>query len=149
LLEHIWHIWPRYLQCVAGLAAVSVLLCCPLLQQIKYLASALSCSALRGWLLSAYDVRACAIEVVWRWLGLVQPPGLPHQQQLQAMEALTIYCPLGHALGLGGCSAALEDAAFKVGGFGRVVWGPVFGVPVWCTFAHCAVFVAGHCVPAG
>lgn len=71
-------------------------------------------SALRGWLLSAYDVRACAIEVVWRWLALVQPPGQPHQQQLAAMEALTIYCPLGHALGLGGCSAALEDAAFKV-----------------------------------
>jgi hypothetical protein len=63
-------------------------------------------------------VRACAIEVVWRWLGLVQPPGLPHQQQLQAMEALTIYCPLGHALGLGGCSAALEDTAIQVVLFG-------------------------------
>jgi hypothetical protein len=31
------------------------------------------------------------------------------------MEALTIYCPLGHALGLGVCAAGLEDAAFKVG----------------------------------
>jgi (p)ppGpp synthase/HD superfamily hydrolase len=82
----------------------------------------ITCSALRGWLLSAYDVRACAIEVVWRWLGLVQPPGQPHQQQLQAMEALTIYCPLGHALGLGGCSAALEDAAFKVRGVVRCKW---------------------------
>lgn len=92
-----------------------------------------ACSALRGWLLSAYDVRAAAIEVVWRWLDLAGPLGThnsnmassstsssvdqrpKHQQQLLAMEALTIYCPLGHALGLGVCAAGLEDAAFKVG----------------------------------
>jgi hypothetical protein len=37
-----------------------------------------------------------------------------HQQQLQALEALTIFCPLGHALGLGVCAAGMEDAAFKV-----------------------------------
>jgi hypothetical protein len=97
------------------------------------------CSALRGWLLSAYDVRAAAIEVVWRWLDLAGPLATTntpsssagsgssagssssssgdrpqHQQQLLAMEALTIYCPLGHALGLGVCAAGLEDAAFKV-----------------------------------
>eukprot|EP00878_Enallax_costatus_P026553 GHUV01028499.1.p1 GENE.GHUV01028499.1~~GHUV01028499.1.p1 ORF type:complete len:226 (+),score=52.05 GHUV01028499.1:882-1559(+) len=71
-------------------------------------------SALRSWLLSAYDVRACAIEVVWRWLGLAQPPEQIYKQQLLAMESLTIYCPLGHALGLGVCSTALEDSAFKV-----------------------------------
>jgi hypothetical protein len=93
------------------------------------------CSALRGWLLSAYDVRAAAIEVAWRWLDLAGPlnniaaPSSSasgssngerpqHQQQLLAMEALTIYCPLGHALGLGVCAAGLEDAAFKVGSAG-------------------------------
>lgn len=85
-------------------------------------------SALRGWLLSAFDVRAAAIEVAWRWLDMAGPlneiaaPSSSsssgqrpkHQQQLLAMEALTIYCPLGHALGLGVCAAGLEDAAFKV-----------------------------------
>lgn len=100
-----------------------------------------ACSALRGWLLTAYDVRAAAMEVVWRWLDLAGPlnnisaPSSSasgsssasssgerpkYQQQLLAMEALTIYCPLGHALGLGVCAAGLEDAAFKVGSAG---WG--------------------------
>jgi (p)ppGpp synthase/HD superfamily hydrolase len=75
-------------------------------------------------------VRAAAIEVVWRWLDLAGPLAATkapsssssssgerpqYQQQLLAMEALTIYCPLGHALGLGVCAAGLEDAAFKVG----------------------------------
>jgi hypothetical protein len=93
-----------------------------------------ACSALRGWLLSVYDVRAAAIEVAWRWLDLAGPlndfstPSSSssssgsgerpkYQQQLLAMEALTIYCPLGHALGLGVCAAGLEDAAFKVSMF--------------------------------
>jgi hypothetical protein len=75
-------------------------------------------------------VRAAAIEVVWRWLDLAGSlssgssngssgrhgwAAAPHhQQQLLAMEALTIFCPVGHALGLGVCAAGLEDAAFKV-----------------------------------
>eukprot|EP00775_Hariotina_reticulata_P012229 gene12229-12367_t len=85
-------------------------------------------SALRSWLLTAYDVRACAVEVAWRWLDLAQQQQQPQQQggeqqqalanlaqqQLCALEALTIYCPLGHALGLGVCATGLEDAAFKV-----------------------------------
>jgi hypothetical protein len=121
----------------SGCASMCVLLLCSAvlcsLQQMSGLPTP-ACSALRGWLLSAYDVRACAIEVVWRWLGLVQPPGLPHQQQLQALEALTIYCPLGHALGLGGCSAALEDAAFKVGGVSESFFGSVLQYDT----VHCA-----------
>jgi len=73
-------------------------------------------------------VRACAVEVAWRWLHLAQQQQQPPpaddrqqaladlaQQQLWALEALTIYCPLGHALGLGLCATGLEDAAFKVG----------------------------------
>jgi hypothetical protein len=60
--------------------------------------------------------------------------------KLQAMEALIIHCLLGHALGLGGCSAALEDAAFKVGaggggGMRLLVWGVLY-----CDVAHCAFF---------
>ena len=105
---------------------------------MPFLAAHCCLSALRGWLLSVYDVRAAAIEVAWRWLDLAGPlndfstPSSSsssssssstnssgerpkYQQQLLAMEALTIYCPLGHALGLGVCAAGLEDAAFKVG----------------------------------
>jgi hypothetical protein len=63
--------------------------------------------------LSAYDARAAAVEVVSRWVALSRLAALPaYEAQLVALEALQVYAPLAHALGLGPLAAAMEDAAF-------------------------------------
>ena len=36
------------------------------------------------------------------------------EQQIMALEALQLFAPLGHALGLGTVSAKIEDICFKV-----------------------------------
>jgi (p)ppGpp synthase/HD superfamily hydrolase len=65
--------------------------------------------------LSAYDVRGAVLEVASRWVGMAHVRGLPvYEQQLVALEALQVFAPLAHALGLGALGAQMEDAAFQV-----------------------------------
>lgn len=72
-------------------------------------------SAIREWCLAVHDVRASVVEVVSRWNELRHMGGLPkHEQQSIAIVALQVHAPLGHALGLGPISAALEDLCFQV-----------------------------------
>jgi hypothetical protein len=77
-------------------------------------------------------VRATAIEVVCRLedlrrLGGAGAAAPRYERQVAALEALQIYAPMGHALGMGRLAAELEDACFQV----RVVvfvcrgWGPL------------------------
>lgn len=62
-----------------------------------------------------FDVRATVIEVVSRWVNLQHLDQLPvYEKQLVALEALQIYAPLGHAVGVGPISAQMEDESFKV-----------------------------------
>lgn len=70
-------------------------------------------------MLSAYDVRGAVLEVASRWVGLGHIGSLPvYEQQLVALEALQIFAPLAHALGLGALAAEMEDTAFQVGAGG-------------------------------
>lgn len=72
-------------------------------------------SAVREWCLAALDVRASIVEVVCRWEELRHQHTSPmYHQQLKALEALQIYAPLGHALGIGAISAQMEDMCFQV-----------------------------------
>ncbi|KAL4427713.1 hypothetical protein ABPG75_001802 [Micractinium tetrahymenae] len=71
-------------------------------------------SALRELCLSFYDVRATTVEIVAR-LGLLCSPGQPsYEQQVAALEALQMYAPMGHALGLGPVAQQLEDRCFQI-----------------------------------
>jgi hypothetical protein len=73
------------------------------------------CSALRELCLSFYDVRATTVEVVSRLDVLTSPDSLPsYEQQVCALEALQMYAPMGHALGLSAVAAQLEDRCFQV-----------------------------------
>eukprot|EP00887_Chlorella_sp_A99_P003103 scaffold9.g3103.t1 len=79
-------------------------------------------SALRELCLTFYDVRAVAVGVAARLAALRAlrapprggPPPPRHQQQVTALEALQIYAPLGHALGMRQVSGELEDTAFHL-----------------------------------
>ena len=51
------------------------------------------------------------------------------QRQLAALEALQIYAPMGHALGLQALCSGLEDCCFQVG-FG---WYSSCAAAVWST----------------
>ena len=75
-------------------------------------------AALRELCLNFYDVRATAVEVVSRLHALhraARTPGVHAAAEgpVLALEALQIYAPMGHALGLGGVSAELEDLCFR------------------------------------
>ena len=73
-------------------------------------------SAIREWCLAFHDVRANVLEVVCRWDDLQHMASLPaSEQQIMALEALQLFAPLGHALGLGAVSSRIEDLCFKVG----------------------------------
>ncbi len=75
------------------------------------------CSALREVGLNFYDHRAVVVEVVARLDGLraaAARRGPLYAQQLMALEALQVYAPMGHALGLDAVSAELEDCCFQV-----------------------------------
>ncbi len=73
------------------------------------------CSAIREWCLAFHDVRSNVLEVVCRWDELLHMHSLPFSdQQIVALEALQLFAPLGHALGLGAVSAKMEDICFKV-----------------------------------
>ena len=72
-------------------------------------------SALRELALTFYDTRAIVVEVVARLVGMRDPVGTPlYARQLAALEALQIYAPLGHGLGLRPLCAQLEDRCFQV-----------------------------------
>ncbi|KAK9817892.1 hypothetical protein WJX72_003848 [[Myrmecia] bisecta] len=72
-------------------------------------------SALRELCLSFYDVRAIVVEVVARLDSLcAAPPDTPrYLRQLAALEALQIYAPMGHALGMGRLAVEMEDRCFQ------------------------------------
>ncbi|GAB4822361.1 hypothetical protein N2152v2_009407 [Parachlorella kessleri] len=79
-------------------------------------------SALRELCLAFYDERATAVEIVCRLEGLAclaastgEGAGTPrYERQVAALEALQIYVPLAHALGMGRLTAELEDACFQL-----------------------------------
>ncbi|KAL0022060.1 hypothetical protein WJX77_011849 [Trebouxia sp. C0004] len=71
-------------------------------------------SALRELALTFYDTRAIVVELVARLVGMASPLGTPlYARQLAALEALQIYAPLGHGLGLRALCAQLEDRCFQ------------------------------------
>lgn len=66
--------------------------------------------------LTFYDHRAVVVEVVARLDGMrgAEAAGQPlYARQLAALEALQVYAPMGHALGLAALSAELEDCCFQ------------------------------------
>jgi hypothetical protein len=88
----------------------------PLCIPVRPPTSSILRSAIRDWVLSAYDVRGAVLEVASRWAGLAHLGALPvYEQQLVALEAVQIYAPLAHALGLGALAAEMEDVAYQVG----------------------------------
>ena len=75
------------------------------------------CSALREVGLNFYDHRAVVVEVVARLNRLHAAAARReplYERQLLALEALQVYAPMGHALGLDAASAELEDCCFQV-----------------------------------
>ncbi len=82
-------------------------------------------AALRELALTFYDARACMVEVAARAAGLESLAAAVESGtgggggaaaadlQVAALEALQIYAPLGHALGMGPVAAELEDACFR------------------------------------
>lgn len=71
-------------------------------------------SSLRELALTFYDTRAIVVELVARLVGMSTPLGTPlYARQLAALEALQIYAPLGHGLGLRALCAQLEDRCFQ------------------------------------
>uniref|UniRef100_A0A061S4L3 Gtp pyrophosphokinase n=1 Tax=Tetraselmis sp. GSL018 TaxID=582737 RepID=A0A061S4L3_9CHLO len=72
-------------------------------------------SGLRELCLSFYDVRAIVVETAVRLELMRRAGSLPlYQQQLEALECLQVYAPLGHAIGVGKLSAGLEDMCFRI-----------------------------------
>lgn len=72
--------------------------------------------ALRELCLNFYDARAIVVEVCRRADDLCNNMAAAEQwqRQLAALEALQIFAPMGHALGLSAVSAELEDRCFQV-----------------------------------
>ena len=74
----------------------------------------LLCRGLREMCLAFYDKRATVVEVLARANGLAQLGSMTHyKRQLTAIEALQIYVPLAHALGMAATAAEMEDRCFK------------------------------------
>jgi GTP pyrophosphokinase len=72
-------------------------------------------SAIREWCLAFHDVRSSSIEVLSRLDNLLNMSILDlADQQIVALEALQVFAPLGHSLGLGHLSSQIEDIAFRV-----------------------------------
>lgn len=82
-------------------------------------------TATRELCLTFYDVRAIVVEVVCRWaeLEVVDQQMLqsltvkgnnPSQSQAAAMEALQIYAPMGHALGLTAVASDMEEISLRI-----------------------------------
>ncbi|KAK9842544.1 hypothetical protein WJX81_005255 [Elliptochloris bilobata] len=71
-------------------------------------------AALRELCLSFYDARATVVEIAARADALRHMAAAEAwRRQLAALEALQIYAPIGHALGLGLLSSELEDRCFQ------------------------------------
>lgn len=72
--------------------------------------------ALRELCLNFYDARAIVVEVCRRANDAcsAMADSEQWQRQLAALEALQIFAPMGHALGLSAVSAELEDRCFQV-----------------------------------
>ena len=71
-------------------------------------------SAIREWCLAFHDVRANSIEVLSRLDELQNMRMLdPADQQIFALEALQIFAPLGHSLGLNTLATQIEDISFR------------------------------------
>lgn len=73
--------------------------------------------ALRELALNFYSVKATAVEVAARLHSLrtaTEGNTPSHDLHVAALEALQIYAPMGHALGMGVVSAELEDRCFRV-----------------------------------
>lgn len=72
-------------------------------------------SAIREWCLAFHDVRSSSIEVLSRLDDLLNMSILdPADQQIFALEALQVFAPLGHSLGLGNLASQIEDISFRV-----------------------------------
>jgi (p)ppGpp synthase/HD superfamily hydrolase len=60
-------------------------------------------------------VRAIVVEMVVRLETIQHVEELPlYARQIQALECLQIYAPMGHAVGVGSLAGKLEDLCFKV-----------------------------------
>ena len=76
--------------------------------------------AARRMCLAFYDVGSIAVEVVRRLVGLEEVVLAGHdgatgyRYQADALEAVQLYAPLGHALGLKSLSLKLENAALEL-----------------------------------
>lgn len=76
-------------------------------------------AAIRDMCLAFYDINATGIEVINRLMTLeeIQKRGAGASQALYhclALEALQVYAPLGHALGIKGESLALENVSLEL-----------------------------------
>ena len=76
--------------------------------------------AARRMCLAFYDVSAIVVEVVRRVIGLEElmlcgyDGATGYRYQADALEAVQLYAPLGHALGLKSLSLTLENAALEL-----------------------------------
>ena len=80
--------------------------------------------------------RAIVVEVCRRADQLANElaAGEQWQRQLAALEALQIYAPMGHALGLQALCSGLEDRCFQVGSRCAALDLLLFGAPrAFCT----------------
>ena len=74
------------------------------------------------------------VELVSRLVGMNRLVGTPlWARQLAALEALQIYAPLGHGLGLRALSSQLEDSSFQVP-TNRHFAQLVLSVVLWCVW---------------
>ncbi|CAG9462056.1 unnamed protein product [Pedinophyceae sp. YPF-701] len=76
-------------------------------------------AAIRELCLSFYDTRATVVELVSRLcrlsrLSALATPESAARLQVDALEAMQIYAPMGYALGLPKLSSRLEDIAFQI-----------------------------------
>jgi len=70
---------------------------------------------LRQWALAFLDWQAVLVELAARREEARRDTHamVPYQQQIWALETLTVHAPLAHALGVGALMWELEDAAFR------------------------------------
>ncbi|KAJ7555134.1 hypothetical protein O6H91_05G023600 [Diphasiastrum complanatum] len=74
-----------------------------------------SASLLRKFSLAFHDIRAVIVEVIARVDAMRHVHTVPkYQQHILALEAMQIYAPLAHALGIGNIPLELEDISFRV-----------------------------------
>ncbi|KAI3717651.1 hypothetical protein L1987_69405 [Smallanthus sonchifolius] len=73
-----------------------------------------SCSALRKFCLTYYDVRALILHLAVKLDMMKHLEYLPrYQQQMVSLEVMKIHAPLAHAIGTNSLSLELEDLSFQ------------------------------------